>query len=71
MEQIFNNLVEQTGSHFAAITGITLPPIAIVLALILAFIKGLKTLKKVACVALVIYVLFMMVQAGIIPFPAI
>lgn len=71
MEEIINQLVEKTGSYIAAVTGITLPPIAIVLALILAFIKGLQTLKKVACVALVIYVLFMMVQAEIIPFPVI
>lgn len=67
MEEFFNQLVEQTGSTFGAITGITLPPIAIVLALILAALKGMKTLMKVACAALVIYIVWMLIQAGIIP----
>ncbi len=67
MEQIINQLVEKTGSTFAAFTGITLPPIVIIIALIYAAVKGVKTLVKVACVALVIYIVWMMIQAGIIP----
>lgn len=67
MEQIIDNLVASTGSVFASITGITLPPIVIVITLIFAFVKGMKTLIKVACAALVIYVVWMMIQAGIIP----
>lgn len=70
MEQIFQNLIAQTGSAFAAFTGITLPPVAIVIALVVAFMKGMKLLIKIASVALVIYVVWLCYQAGVIPIGA-
>lgn len=67
MEEILNHLIITAGSFFTSITGFVVPPVIIVIGLIIAIAKGMKTLMKIACAVLVIYVVWMMIQAGIIP----
>lgn len=67
MEQLFNEMLQRVGDFFFHTTGLNIPPLAILLVLIFALIKGVKILWKIAAVTFAVYVIWWCMKQGYLP----